>query len=73
MLVLDCSQGHLVDMKKELLEGKIDLVIISGRLTSILQLLELSVNKSFTDNIGQLCGDWNKQKTPTEKVKYPSL
>ena len=78
MLVLDSFRGHLVDdVKRELSEGKTDLVIIPGGLTSILQLLDVSISKPFKDNIRQVYGDWvtngNKEKTPSRKVRHPSL
>lgn len=45
--IANYSRGHLVDdVNEQLSEGKTHLVIIPGELTSILQLLDLSVNIS---------------------------
>ncbi|CAG8585247.1 7378_t:CDS:2, partial [Scutellospora calospora] len=48
LLVLDSFRGHLVDpVKNRLNEKNTNMAVISGELTSKLQLLDVSINKSF--------------------------
>jgi hypothetical protein len=47
-----------VDDTKLLSEMKTDLAIIPGGLTSVLQPLNVSVNKPFKDNIRKLYAQW---------------
>jgi len=55
LLVWDSFHGHLGDDTKRLLsEMKTDLAVIPGGLTSLLQPLDVSVNKPFKDNIRKL-------------------
>ncbi|KAE8751237.1 hypothetical protein FOCC_FOCC002065 [Frankliniella occidentalis] len=58
MLVLDSFRGHLTDsVKFQIRELKTDLVIIPGEMTSLLQPLDVSVNKTFKNNIEELYSD----------------
>ena len=55
LLVWDSFHDHLGDDTKRLLsEMKTDLAVIPGGLTSVLQPLDVSVNKPFKDNIRKL-------------------
>ena len=59
LLVWDSFHGHLGDDTKRLLsEMKTDLAVIPGGLTSVLQPLDVSVNKPFKDNIRKLYAQW---------------
>lgn len=77
MLVLDSFRGHLVQpVKTAIEEGKTELVIIPGGLTSVLQPLDVAINKPFKDHLRRLYGEWiasaDRELTPTGKVKRPS-
>jgi hypothetical protein len=57
--VWDSFRGHLEDDTKRILtEMKTDLAVIPGGLTSVLQPLDVSVNKPFKDNVRKLCTQW---------------
>lgn len=78
MLVLDAFRGHLTsEVKSALMEGGTDLVIVPGGMTSILQPLDVSVNKSFKDNIRKEYEEWvrsdDRTRTPTGKIKRAPL
>jgi hypothetical protein len=48
--VWDCFHGHLGDdTKRTPKDMKTDLAVIPGGLTSVLQMLDVSVNKPFRD------------------------
>jgi DDE superfamily endonuclease len=50
LLVLDAYAGHRTDDAKRLLQAdNTDLAIIPGGMTSILQPLDVSINKPFKD------------------------
>lgn len=77
MLVLDAFRGHLTDaVKRALGDGKTDLVVIPGGMTSTLQLLDVVLNKPFKDRVWlgyqeYISGD--NLKTPTGRLQRPSL
>lgn len=78
MLVLDSFRGHLVDrVRNELKELRTDLAVIPGGLTSILQPLDVSLNKPFKDNVRRLYTTWmaggQHQLTPGGKIKRPPV
>jgi hypothetical protein len=55
LLEWDSFRGHLGDdMKRILTEMKTDLGVILGGLMSVLQPLDVSVNKLFKDNVRKL-------------------
>lgn len=59
MLVLDSVWGHLTaNVKWALCDGKTDLVVITGGLTSVLQPLEVVLNKPFKDRLRELYNEW---------------
>ena len=54
MLVLDAFKGHLSDsMKNQLCKMKTELVVIPGGMTSVLQPMDVSINKPFKDRLRQ--------------------
>ena len=54
MLVLDAFKGHLTDsMKNQLCKMKTEFVVIPGGMTSVLQPMDVSVNKPFKDRLRQ--------------------
>lgn len=78
LLVLDSFKGHLVDsVKTTLADMRTDLAIIPGGLTSVLQPLDVCVNKPFKDNVRKLYMEWmcagDHSLTPTGRIKRPSL
>lgn len=78
LLVLDSFRGHLGEnVRRELQELRTEIAIIPGGLTSVLQPLDVSVNKPFKDSVRRLYTDWMAQGghtlTPTGKIKRPSV
>lgn len=78
LLVMDSFRGHTTDEVKQLFqENNTEQIIIPGGLTSILQPLDVCLNKPFKDNLRSLYADWiasgNHQLTPTGKIKRPSI
>ena len=54
MLVLDAFKGHLTDsVKNQLRKMKTELLVIPGGMTSVLQPVDLSINKPFKDRLRQ--------------------
>jgi len=54
MLVLDAFKGHLTDsVKNQLCKMKTELVVIPGVMTSVLQPMDVSINKPFKDRLRQ--------------------
>jgi len=52
LLVYDAFEAHLTDsVKSSFKRGNTDLAIIPGGLTSILQLLDVSLNNPFKDGV----------------------
>jgi hypothetical protein len=77
LLVWDSFRRHFGDDTKRILtEMKTDLAVIPGGLTSVLQLLNVSVNKPFKDNVRKMYTQWmakgGHEFTPTAKIRRPS-
>ena len=52
MLVLDAFKGHLTDsVENQLCKMNTELVIIPGGITSVLQPMDVSINKPFKDRL----------------------
>lgn len=78
MLVLDSFRGHLVErVREKFRELRTDIAVIPGGLTSVLQPLDVSLNKPFKDNVRRLYTNWmaegNHQLTPGGKIKRPPV
>lgn len=77
MLVLDAFRGHLTASVKEALrDGKTDLVVIPGGMTSTLQPLDVVLNKPFKDRVRALYSEWmagDNPRTPTGRLRRPPL
>jgi len=56
MLVLDAFKGHLTDsVKNQLRKMNPELFVIPGGMTSVLQPMDVSINKPFKDRLKQQC------------------
>lgn len=77
MLVLDSFRGHLTaSVKRALCDGKTDLVVIPGGLTSVLQPLDVVLNKPFKDRLRELYNEWMmgfNPRTPAGRLQRPPL
>uniref|UniRef100_A0A147BLR1 Putative pogo transposable element n=1 Tax=Ixodes ricinus TaxID=34613 RepID=A0A147BLR1_IXORI len=78
LLVLDSFRGHLVEpVRAKLRELRTDLAVIPGGLTSVLQPLDVSLNKPFKDNVRRLYAEWMAEGqhdlTPAGKIRRPSV
>jgi hypothetical protein len=78
MLVLDSFRGHITnEVKRKIKSLKSDLVIIPGGLTSILQVLDVVINKPFKDSLRKLYEDWlingNHTLTKRGNLKKPTV
>ena len=81
LLVLDAFRCHYSDSTKEKMRSrKIDLAVIPGGMTSILQPLDVGVNKPFKDRLRHLWSEWSingeKKQTKggrTQKVDLPTI
>lgn len=78
LLVLDSYRGHTTDdVKKHIKDGKTDLAIIPGGMTSILQPLDVCVNRPFKAALKQLYTEWmaadNHTLTPTGRIQRPEV
>ena len=74
MLALDAFKGHLTDsMKNQLRKMKTELVVIPGGMTSVLQPMDVSINKPFKDRLRQQYLTWivdpGRELTETGKIK----
>ena len=74
MFVLDAVKGHLTDsMKNQLLKMKTELVVILGGMTSMLQPIDISINKPSKDRLRQQYLTWIAdpvcELTETGKIK----
>ena len=74
MLCLDSFRGHLTDaVKKKIHDLNSELVIIPGGMTSVLQPLDISVNKPFKGEVQEQYEKWlceaNQDLTPTGEIK----
>jgi hypothetical protein len=59
MLVLDAFKGHLTDsVRDQLCKMKTELVVIPGGMTSVLQPMDVSINKHFKDRMRQQYLTW---------------
>ena len=59
LLVLDAFRCHKTDMvKKELRQMKSSLAVIPGGMTSMLQPLDVSINKPMKTLLRKRCNDW---------------
>jgi len=59
LLVWDMFRAHLCDsMKAEARKLKVDLAVIPGGLTSVLQPLDICLNKPFKDRLRRMWSDW---------------
>ncbi|GES91790.1 pogo transposable element with KRAB domain [Rhizophagus clarus] len=77
LLVLDSFSAHKTDVvKQRFREKKTDLAVIPGGLTSRLQPLDVSLNRSFKAKVRNLYNNWMseaiKDYTPSGKIKRPS-
>lgn len=74
MLVLDAFRGHTTDsVKNRLQQHNCDLVVIPGGMTSVLQPLDVSINKPFKQYAREEYEKWletpNLPRTPAGKIK----
>ena len=74
MLVLDAFKGHHTDsVKNHLCEMKTELVVIPGGMTSVLQPMDVSINKPFKDRLREQYLTWiadpAHELTETGKIK----
>ncbi|GES84778.1 pogo transposable element with KRAB domain [Rhizophagus clarus] len=77
LLVLDSFSAHKTDVVKQRFhEKKTDLAVIPDGLTSRLQPLDVSLNRSFKAKVRNLYNNWMseaiKDYTPSGKIKRPS-
>lgn len=77
LLVLDSFEAHKTEQVKRLLKSEnTDLAIIPGRLTSVLQPLDVCLNKPFKDRVRQRWMAWMAEGihelTATGRQKKPS-
>lgn len=77
LLVWDSFRAHLTDeVKADLKRRKIDVAVIPGGLTPVLQPLDKSLNKPFKDNVRRKYLAWMIsgpfEYTPAGKKKAPS-
>lgn len=76
ILVLDSFRGHLTpEVKKKMEESRTQLAVIPGGMTSVLQPLDVCLNKPFKDGMRKLYGDWMREDralTPSGRIKRPS-
>ena len=78
LLVWDAFRAHLADpVKRALRQTNTDIVVIPGGLTSVLQPLDVCLNKPFKDRMRERWITWmvegEKSLTPAGNVKAPSL
>lgn len=77
MLVLDAFRGHLTaSVKQALRDGRTDLVVIPGGMTSTLQPLDVVLNKPFKDRVREFYNEWmsgDNPRTPTGRLRRPPL
>ena len=74
VLVLDAFKGHLTDsVKNQPRKMNTELVVIPGGLTSVLQPMDVSINKPFKDRFSQQYLTWildpAREVTETGKIK----
>jgi hypothetical protein len=74
MLVLNAFKGHVTDsVKDQLRKIKTEFVVITGGMTSVLQPMDVSINKPFKDRLRQQYLTWiadpARVLTETGKIK----
>ena len=73
MLVLDAFKGHLTDsVKNQLHKMNTELVVFPGGMISVLQPMDVSINKPFKDRLRQQYLTWilDPARELTGKTKY---
>ena len=78
LLVWDSFRAHVSDnVKRVLKNSRTDVAVIPGGMTSLLQPLDVSVNKPFKDNLRQYWNKWmldgNHTFTPAGRIRKPDL
>ena len=78
LLIWDSFQAHRVDsVKRAVRQTNTDIAVIPGGLTSILQPLDVFLNKPFKDHLRELWNDWmiegQKSFTHTGNMRVASL
>jgi len=78
LLVWDSFRAHLCDNVKRVLKNSCtDVAVIPGGMTSLLQPLDIGVNKPFKDNLRQYWNKWmldgNHTFTPAGHICKPDL
>jgi len=78
LLVWDMFKPHLsTDVKRRLATNKTDLALIPGGLTSVLQPLDVCLNKPFKDHMREQWNEWftsaEKSFTKAGNMRPPSL
>ena len=74
MFALDAVKGHLTDsVKNQLPKMNTELVVMPGRIKSVLQPMDVSINKTFKDRLRQQYLTWisdpARELTETGKFK----
>ena len=74
MFVLDAFKGRLTDsVKNQLRKMKTEFVVIPAGITSVLQPMDVSINKPFKDRLRQQYLTWisdpARELTATGKIK----
>jgi hypothetical protein len=74
MFVLDAFNGHFSDpVKDQLRQMKTELVVIPDGMISVLQPMDISINKPFKDRLSQQYMNWiadpARELTETGKIK----
>ena len=58
MFILDMFRAHKTDVKKLAKKINTSLAVIPGGLTSVLQPLDVSLNKPFKDKLKNMWSEW---------------
>ena len=77
VIVLDAFKGHLTDsVKNQLRKMNTEIVVIPGGMSSVLQPMDVSINKPFRDRLRQQYVTWisdpARELTETGKIKCAS-
>jgi hypothetical protein len=74
MLVLSAFKGHVTDSVKDQLRKMKTELVIPGGTTTVLQPMDISINKSFKDRLRQQYLTWiadpARELTETGKIKH---
>ena len=78
LLVWDSFRAHLsYNVKRVLKNSRTDVAVIPGGMTSLLQPLDVGVNKPFKDNLRQYWNEWmlagNHTFTPAGRIRKSDL